>query len=204
MFDFKAFYWKLFLDSWQIWVGIAVLIAISNVISNFKPSKNKSKKKPASKEPKSKNRTLTGNYKKATFLTSNEKIAFGIIKDTLPRDYNVSCKVRMLDVVEPINNDFGFQEKIIKKHFDFVITDSFDKIVLIIELDDKSHNSDSAKERDGVKNEILNDVGIPLWRTWSIDSSELRIKLGLQTTSTASTYRPSTSYRTSSYGSARR
>ena len=171
-FDFTQFYKDLykqiFIQNWKIFLLIAVLFIIKNVLS--------SKKKPRSKV------TLKGKYKRAKFLTEHEKTSASIIKRFADRyNYIMSCKVRMVDVVEPINEDKSLFGKISQKHFDFVLSDNTGHVVLIIEINDSSHNSKSAKERDNVKNVILEDVGIPLLRTYNITEYQISDKLNLIT-----------------------
>ncbi len=113
---------------------------------------------------------LRGKYKKAKILTSNEaKHSQAVLNVARKKGLNVSYKVRMLDVVVPKDSsDYALLNKVMKKHFDFVLTNKEHDVVLVIELDDSSHNSQSALDRDAVKNTILKDVHIPLLRTRNI------------------------------------
>ena len=61
--------------------------------------------------------------------------------------------------------------KIAQKHFDFVIHDSdTSEILLVIELDDSSHNSKRAQKSDLFKNQACKSAGVPLLRILASNS----------------------------------
>jgi len=51
-----------------------------------------------------------------------------------------------------------------RKHLDFVITDTYGKIMCIIELDDKYHSRTQAIKNDKFKDDIFEYIGVPLER----------------------------------------
>jgi very-short-patch-repair endonuclease len=53
---------------------------------------------------------------------------------------------------------------IAQKHIDFIITDYNWKILALIELDGFSHNYDKTKNNDIFKNELFQNLNIPLVR----------------------------------------
>lgn len=59
----------------------------------------------------------------------------------------------------------SFRNKIDRKHIDFVLCDARTMaVVAAVELDDKSHASQKAKQRDEVKNRACRAAGLPLLR----------------------------------------
>jgi len=72
-----------------------------------------------------------------------------------------------------------------KKHLDFVLYDlRKNDVLLVIELDDPSHLKERVQQRDRVKDDILDDVGIPILRiptskTYDINALREKISLGL-------------------------
>jgi very-short-patch-repair endonuclease len=64
-----------------------------------------------------------------------------------------------------VGNKWLIFAKVRQKHADFVLC-SCDKIspVLVIELDDKSHDGEQQRRRDEDKNRVLEAAGIPLLR----------------------------------------
>ena len=107
-------------------------------------------------------------YKSTQYLcTKTEQNFFKQLMKKLPLDkYYISSKVRLADLTVPINrNNIYLFNKVAKKHVDFVICNREDSsIVACIELDDSSHNSKSARKRDGEKNRALTDANIALFR----------------------------------------
>ena len=73
-----------------------------------------------------------------------------------------------------------------KAHLDFTIFNKIGNPLLVIELDGKYHKGNVQMNRDKKKNDVLEHVGIPLWRLKSKDAltfqdfdSELRRRLGI-------------------------
>lgn len=92
-------------------------------------------------------------YRKNKYLMSKAEISlYGCLQQIIEKDEAIHCKVRMADILK-INEKapkrrIGFN-KIIRKHFDYVIINKrTGEIKYTIELDDKSHNSKKRIERD--------------------------------------------------------
>lgn len=85
-------------------------------------------------------------------------------------DVTVFSKVRIADVLAPVkNSDRKIWQRafnaISSKHFDFVVCSNKDsKILLAVELDDKSHNTQKAQKRDRIVNSACDTAGLPLLR----------------------------------------
>jgi very-short-patch-repair endonuclease len=109
-------------------------------------------------------------YKSAdSLLTNAEKNFFNVL---LSIDFNfniyIFSKVRLADVIylpNGIKNRRKYLSKILSKHLDFVICNGQTyKPILVIELDDSSHNNIENRKRDIEKNNILKAANIPILR----------------------------------------
>ncbi len=69
----------------------------------------------------------------------------------------------MIDVIS--SGSQAAQNKVIRKHFDFILCDPDRvKVIAVVELDDKSHNTKSAILRDTFKDEVCASVGLTIHR----------------------------------------
>ena len=117
---------------------------------------------------------LSEQYKKRFLLTINEKNQYIKLKSyTDKHNLWLFSKVRMGDIVAPINNDYTLLNRVNRKHIDFVILAPSGYTLAAIEIDDSSHNSEKAKYNDTIKNEILESVGIPLFRYYAVNEERL-------------------------------
>jgi hypothetical protein len=109
-------------------------------------------------------------YKSANSLITNaEKKFFNVlISINFNFDIYIFSKVRLADIIYlpgGINNRRKYLSKILSKHLDFVICDRKNyKPLLVIELDDSSHNNIENKKRDIEKDNILKAANIPILR----------------------------------------
>jgi len=93
-------------------------------------------------------------YEKKNFLTSrSEQKLFKNLLLLLPSDYQIHCQVSLISLLKPA--DLRSARMVWAKRMDYVITDLNTKIILIIELDDKSHERKDRKERDKFVNKAL-------------------------------------------------
>ena len=109
----------------------------------------------------------SGLYRRKYLLTINEKQQYFKLREITDRlGLLLFAKVRLIDIIEPKNpRDVSLVNRIIRKHCDFVILQPSGSTVAVVELDDNSHNTDSAKHRDELKDKILADASVPLLRT---------------------------------------
>lgn len=89
-----------------------------------------------------------------------------LLKD---QDCYICPKVRVWDIVwvKDINwhRDYKITWKVDRSHIDFtIISNKNSYIQCIIELDDKSHNTNQSHYRDEIKNCVFNEIGIPIHR----------------------------------------
>ena len=116
--------------------------------------------------------------KRKNFFTKSERIFFSLLSKENNDENIILSKVRLEDIVQVVKNaPFGKRNYIKSKHIDFVIVEkNSGEIILAIELDGKSHNSERQKKYDDIKNQILNSVNIPLHRVRVGEKFEERIK----------------------------
>lgn len=102
-------------------------------------------------------------------LTKGELQFYHVLKQIASeKALEVHSKVRMWDLVHvPKDTELKlmFENKVRAKHIDFVLTKYSDsEIVLLIELDDKSHERKSRQESDEFKDDVIKAAGHKLLR----------------------------------------
>ena len=109
-------------------------------------------------------------YKRKLLLTKNEWAFYKALKPIADElGYSVLAKIRVADLVEVAASDRSewqkYFNKINKKHIDFALAKPENlQIVLLIELDDNSHN-DTQKKRDEFIEALYKQTGYKLLRT---------------------------------------
>lgn len=114
-------------------------------------------------------------------MTQSERKFFEVLLVSVENQYHVFPQVH-LDVI--LNNKvrngqnwFGAFRHINEKSVDFVICDkAYIKPLLAIELDDRTHEREDRKERDGEVERILSEAGMPLLRFKGGEHPEEEIK----------------------------
>lgn len=103
-------------------------------------------------------------------FTGAERSFYGVLCQAAPEHTVVMAKVRVADILtpEPSRDKSLWQSafnKVAMKHFDFVVCDQQSMQVLAaVELDDKSHSTNKAKQRDTFINDACEDAGLRLVR----------------------------------------
>lgn len=93
-------------------------------------------------------------YEKKDYLCSrSEQRFFTQLLSLLPRHYFIHCQTSLIALLKPA--DIRSARMVWAKRMDFVITDRNTKILLIIELDDKSHEAKDRRKRDKFVNKTL-------------------------------------------------
>lgn len=145
-------------------ITIIIAININNKIyENYRNYNNYRKFNPNTLLKKQK-KEYNLQYKKKYLLTKNEYSFFQKIKPIVKKyNLNVSCKVRLADLIEPDSNIkkewyAGFN-KIKSKHIDFVLTNENMKVIMLIELEDSSHEKEERIERDKFVKSALENAG---------------------------------------------
>lgn len=114
--------------------------------------------------------------KKSFLLTRAEHDFFSVLERVVGNRYYVFPqltldKIVLLDGKGSLKG--GYRNKINKKSADFVLFDKQDiSPVLVIELDDHTHQRPERQERDGFVNRLLNHCGIPILHIRSIPKEE--------------------------------
>jgi len=109
-------------------------------------------------------------YKKQNALFTKAEINFLKTLEKIVTNPNVAIfgKVRMADIITPqkTTNSKGWWQlfaKITSKHVDYVLCDRDDySVICVIELNDKSHNTTKAKQRDAFVRKAYQSAGIEL------------------------------------------
>lgn len=115
-----------------------------------------------------------------TLLTQAELRFFKTLDQVIPSHHMIAPKVRLGDVIGCSDADWrrGHGPRISAKHLDFVIIErSTSRILLAIELDDRSHDRPDRRDRDDFVNRALDAAGVPLLRVpvaRSYTSSDLK------------------------------
>ncbi|MCC7316623.1 MAG: DUF2726 domain-containing protein [Planctomycetes bacterium] len=104
---------------------------------------------------------------RGTLLTKGEAAFFGPLQEAVGAEFQIMCKVRVADVLTCSDADWhrGFGGAISQKHLDFVLCEPrTTRIILAVELDDRSHEAPHRQRRDRFLNETLQAAGIRLLR----------------------------------------
>ena len=121
-------------------------------------------------------RTGKSSYRPRRYLlTRNEAKFHRVLTAVLGAEYQISCKVRLADIITCSNRDWlrGAANRIAQKHVDFLVTRvASSRIVAAIELDDSSHRRANRRLRDAFVNNLFRRTRIRLIRvpaSWSYD-----------------------------------
>lgn len=96
-----------------------------------------------------------------SLLSPAERSFYGVLNQVLKGRYVVFAKVRMCDVLKHGNRPS--LNKIVQKHVDFVLcTPDHIAPILVIELDDKSHERRERRERDDFVDKAFAAAGVPI------------------------------------------
>lgn len=119
--------------------------------------------------------------KKGALFTVAERSFYGVLEQAISKEYKVFGKVRVADVLKPTSylskSDWQIAfNKISGKHFDYVLCDTHTlDVVAVIELDDKSHNSQKAKKRDDFINGACEGSGLKLIRFKALQGYQIDV-----------------------------
>lgn len=99
-------------------------------------------------------------YIKKEFMTNNELSFYYKIID-LEKDYNIIPQINLASIIQKADNNH-FQNELFR-NIDFAIfTKDYSKLLLLIEINDYTHNQKSRKERDEKVKNICNKANIKL------------------------------------------
>lgn len=99
-------------------------------------------------------------YEIKPFMTTYEKRMYNIFLK-LGSDYKIVPQINLASIIKKKNNDHYYSD--LFRNIDFAIFDKeYDKLLLLIEIDDASHDTYKRKQRDQKVNAICLDAGIKI------------------------------------------
>ena len=163
---------------------LTILIVLAIKYSSSAKVKDHDAKRPKKQTPEQPvretqaNKTITelkdvldfaSSYQAQPIFTRNEWQNYKTLREiTAEKGYIICPKVRLLDIVKPRNGAKKYKTllyKIQSKHVDFVVCDQNMNIIVIIELDDSTHDTQKRKARDEFVDTILRSVGYKIIHT---------------------------------------
>lgn len=109
-----------------------------------------------------------------SLLTPAEKHFYNHIISRVPERYVLLPKIRMADILQTKSGGKKALYKTTSKHADFVIADKATlEPLVVIELDDKSHNSSKTKERDAFVNRSYTKAGLGVLRVKCVNKYDV-------------------------------
>jgi hypothetical protein len=106
-------------------------------------------------------------FAKERLLSKGELAFYRVLNHAVPSGLAISMKTRLSDVIGCTGEGWksGWGAKISQKHVDFVIIDPVTTaILLVIELDDKTHRLPDRQSRDTFVDEALKSAGVAILR----------------------------------------
>ncbi|MEO5952728.1 MAG: DUF2726 domain-containing protein, partial [Chloroflexia bacterium] len=134
-----------------------------------------------------------------SLLTGPERNFYSSLAQAVDGEMHIFSKVRLADLIEVragVAGKLGYFRRISQKHVDFVLcAPESMKPMLVIELDDDSHNQPEAQARDHVKNAALGAAGLPILRiptqqTYQIGALAEAIRVQLRVNATGMLVEP--------------
>lgn len=168
-----------------ILVIIALAITLFENKKKFQAAAQPSEEAPAPELQEDKIEKLP--YIKKNLMTKNEWAFYKQLKPIADKhNYSIICKTRVADLID-VQKGLSKSEwqtafnRINKKHIDFILCKPENLLpVLLIELDDNSHDTEKSKERDEFIEKVLNLTGYKLLRTRGTAELEDNIIKALQ------------------------
>lgn len=145
---------------------IAIVIVAALCVIYLMQKKNKAN--PVGEEPiKDAEPCKEYPYKRKYLLTKTEYMFYNILKKKCDaKDILICPKVRMEDFLQVIDteNKMKYRGYIKSRHIDFILCDNKLNMIAGLELDDKSHQQEKAKETDQFKDAVFQKIDTPLYR----------------------------------------
>ena len=116
-------------------------------------------------------------YRARPLLTKREHKFYLLLREEAYKKGFLICpKIGLKDLMEVTdkNHYMKYFAKISQKHVDFVICDDDFQVYFALELDDSSHDTEKAKEKDLFKDRAFKAAGIPLKRIRDYDEAAVR------------------------------
>ena len=104
-------------------------------------------------------------YQIKSIMTAYERYFYYILKE-LENEYEVIPQLNLASIILKKNNNRYYNE--LFRNIDFAIfSKNYEKILLLIEINDKTHSQYKRKKRDAKVQQICNNVGISLIKFYS-------------------------------------
>lgn len=116
-------------------------------------------------------------YQARPLLTKREYKFYVLLREeAYKRGLLIYPKIGLKDLMEVTDRKhyMKYFAKISQKHVDFVICDDDFQVYFALELDDSSHDTEKAKEKDLFKDRAFKAAGIPLKRIRDYDEAAVR------------------------------
>ncbi len=116
-------------------------------------------------------------YRARPLLTKREHKFYLLLREEAYKKGLLICpKIGLKDLMEVTDKKYYMKyfAKISQKHVDFVICDDDFQVYFALELDDSSHDTEKAKEKDLFKDRAFKAAGIPLKRIRDYDEAAVR------------------------------
>lgn len=146
-------------------VFIIIGVVIGALAAYF--ASRKKLKKGTSNETAESPQINNNTYEKKNFITNAERHFLELLLDEYGEDYNIQPQVCLMSIVR--KKSFGYANELYRT-VDIGIFDEDYNVVLLIEINDKSHHRTERQQRDEKVNAICNDAGIPLLTFWQEDN----------------------------------
>lgn len=102
---------------------------------------------------------------KSSLITQKEKPYLTTIKQSLPKGYFVQPQINLASIIVK-NGDFKYQNELFR-NIDACIFDMSYKPIVLIEINDSSHNDYRRRDRDTKVKNICEEAGIKLITFWT-------------------------------------
>lgn len=141
------------MEKFLLLIGIALLLAFLSAMASVGMKK---KKKP----------TDVWTYTKKTLMTKTEMRYFEMIQKAT-EGYHVVPQVNLAAILQKHGN-FQYQNELFR-NIDFGVFDEHYNVVILIEINDPSHNRKDRRDRDTKVRDLCESAGIPLVEFWTKD-----------------------------------
>lgn len=159
---------------WQI-ILIILLAGMLSALKDILTKKSEEKEKNNSSTLDTE--YIRSAYKSKWMFTQNEKPAYYKLKEIADKHgLLLFAKVRLFDLVEPVSGHPKYKTnryRIQAKHVDFVLCKNNLVAKYVIELDDRSHDTQKGKERDQFVDTVLTSCGYNVLHTRFINEEEI-------------------------------
>ena len=109
--------------------------------------------------------TVEKSYEKKALLTATEIKFKNALEKALPNEYILYPQINLASIIKRID-EHKFQNELYR-NVDFCVFDKKFNPVLIIEINDKTHNERERKARDYKVKEICEKANLPIFTLWT-------------------------------------